>query len=307
MKIGRGLLLAVSVLAIAAPALAASGGSGGSGAVPGSDAGRVGSFDPAKRYEEGKQFLEAKDYKKAEKAFDAVLDVAARDPNTNYMMAMSQIGQEDYKNARKYLRNAVKYQNNFPQAMGWLGAVEAKLGDSGKANEQKTALATLKTGCAGTCPDAAKIDDAIARIDAALAAPADKLELAGEMLRSASAKDGDVAYLQASALINEDRYEDALYSLRAAGMALGPHADVLTYQGFANRKLHNYETAISYYSAALKLDPSHRGANEYLGEYYVEMGDLAKAKQQLVKLDRICKFGCEEAEELRRWISGGKS
>jgi tetratricopeptide (TPR) repeat protein len=87
----------------------------------------------------------------------------------------------------------------------------------------------------------------------------------------------------------------------------GPHPDVLTYQGFANRKLSNYDVAISYYSAALKLDPEHRGANEYLGEYYVETGQLAKANAQLVKLDRICKFGCEEAEELRRWIDGARS
>ena len=87
----------------------------------------------------------------------------------------------------------------------------------------------------------------------------------------------------------------------------GPHPDVLTYQGFANRKLHNYDVAISYYSAALKLDPDHRGANEYLGEYYVETGQMAKAKAQLVTLDRICKFGCEEAEELRRWIAGKQS
>ncbi len=307
MKFGRTLLVAVSILAISTPAIAANGGGGGGGSMPSADAGRVGSFDPAKRYEEGKAFLDARDYKKAEKAFEAVLDVAQRDANTNYMMAMSQVGQQDFKNARKYLRNAVKYQNDFPQARGWLGAVEAKLGDAGKANEQKAALAKLKTNCAGTCPDAAKIDAAIAQIDTQLAAPDGELTLAGAFIQFATAKDGDAAYLQASGLINEGRYEDALYSLRAAGLALGPHADVLTYQGFANRKLHRYDTAIGFYSAALKLNPEHRGANEYLGEYYVEMGDLAKAKQQLVKLDSICKFGCEEAEELRRWIAGAKS
>jgi hypothetical protein len=65
--------------------------------------------------------------------------------------------------------------------------------------------------------------------------------------------------------------------------------------------------AVRYYSAALALAPDHRGANEYLGEYYVETGQAAKARQQLVKLEGICKFGCEEAEELRRWIAGGHS
>ena len=307
MTFGRTLLIAASILAIATPALGAEGGGSGGGGVPSSSQGRVGSFDPAKRYEEGKAFLDAKDYKKAEKAFDSVLDVAQRDPNTNYMMAMSQIGQQDFKDARKYLRNAVKYQNNFPHAMGWLGAIEAKLGDADRANQQKAALDKLKAACAGTCPDASKIDAAIAQIDTSLATPDAPLQLSGEGVRFASAKEGDASYLQASALINEGRYEDALYSLRAAGMAFGPHADVLTYQGFANRKLGRFDTAISYYSAALKLQPDHRGANEYLGEYYVEIGDFAKAKTQLRTLDRICKFGCEEAEELRRWIAGVKS
>jgi tetratricopeptide (TPR) repeat protein len=304
MKLGRTLLIAASILAIATPAIAANGGGGGGGGAPSASGSN---FDPAKRYAEGMEFLKAANYKQAEKAFDSVLDVAGRDPNANYMMALAQIGQSDFKNARKYLRNAVKYDANHAYARGWLGAVEAKLGDAAKASEQRTALAAMKEKCAGTCPDAATIDAALARIETQMAAPDAPMVLSGDLMRFASAKDGDASYLQASALINEGKYEDALYSLRAAGVALGPHPDVLTYQGFANRKLGRFDAAISYYSAALKLQPDHRGANEYLGEYYVEIGDLSKARAQLKTLDRICKFGCEEAEELRRWIAGGKS
>lgn len=305
MRVARNLFLAAAVMSFAAmPALANSGGAGGGSGAP-SASGK--SIDPAKRYAEGVEFLKANDFKKAEKAFDDVLDVASRDPNTNYMMSLAQIGQQDFKNARKYLRNAVKYQANFPLARGYLGAVEAKLGDAGKANEQKTALMDLKTKCAETCADAAAINAAIAMVDGALASPDAPIMLSGEMTRLASWKDGDVAYLVAAALINEGRYREALYSLNAAGAALGPHPDVLTYQGFANRKLGNYDVAVSYYSAALNLDPQHRGANEYLGEYYVETGQISKAKAQLAKLDTICAFGCEQAEELRRWIAGSKS
>jgi len=266
-----------------------------------------GSGDPAKRYSQGLEYLKAQNYKQAEKAFDDVLDVAGKDANANFMMALAQVGQQDFSNARKYLRNAVKYDANHAMARGWLGAVEAKQGDAGKAAEQKTALEGLKAKCAGACAEAAAINAAIAQVDAAIANPSAPMQLSGAMTHFASFNDGDAAYLQAAGLINEGRYEDALWSLRAAGVALGPHPDVLTYQGFANRKLSNYDVAISYYSAALKLDPEHRGANEYLGEYYVETGQLAKANAQLVKLERICKFGCEEAEELRRWIGGAKS
>ena len=304
MTLGRTLLIAISILAIGSPAIAANGGGGGRGSAPSASGSGV---DPAKRYAEGVQYLQDKKFKQAERAFDSVLDVAARDPNTNYMMALAQIGQEDFKNARKFLRNAVKYDANHAYARGWLGAVAAKLGDPAKAGEQRTALAAMKDKCAGTCPEAATIDAALARIETQLATPDTPLLLSGDLTRLASATDGDASYLLASALINEGRYEDALYSLRAAGVALGPHPDVLTYQGFANRKLGRFDAAISYYSAALKLQPDHRGANEYLGEYYVEIGDLAKATAQLKTLDRICKFGCEEAEELRRWIEGARS
>jgi len=309
MKSSRLLLIAAATIAILAqtPALAAGGGGSGGGGGSSGPSASGSRADPAKRYSQGLEFLKAQNYKQAEKAFDDVLDAAGKDANANFMMALAQIGQQDFGNARKYLRNAVKYDANHAMALGWLGAVEAKQGDAGKAAEQKTALEALKVKCAGACAEAAAINAAIAQVDAAIANPSAPMQLSGAMTHLASANDGDAAYLQAAGLINEGRYEDALWSLRAAGVALGPHPDVLTYQGFANRKLSNYDVAISYYSAALKLDPEHRGANEYLGEYYVETGQLGKANAQLVKLDRICKFGCEEAEELRRWIAGAKS
>jgi tetratricopeptide (TPR) repeat protein len=150
------------------------------------------------------------------------------------------------------------------------------------------------------------IDAAIKQVDDAIADPAASLAPAAGLPKLASA-DGDAAYLVASGLINEGRYEDALGSLREAALVFGPHPDILTYEGFANRKLGNFKTAIGFYSAALVLQPNHRGANEYLGEYYVEIGDMTRAKAQLAKLNTICKFGCEEAEELRRWIDGRKS
>ena len=299
------MLIAAAVAAlVATPALAAGGGGGGGGGAPSASGSGV---DPAKRYAQGVEQLKASNFKQAEKAFGDVLRAAPKDPSSNFMMSLAQIGQQDFEQARKYLRNTVKYDANHVQARGWLGAIEAKLGDAAKSAEQKTALEAAKATCAGTCPEAKAIDTGIARIDLYVATPANPMQLSGDLVHFASARDGDAAYLQAFGLINEGRYQDALWSLKDAALALGPHPDVLTYQGFANRKLHNYDVAVSYYSAALALAPDHRGANEYLGEYYVETGQVAKARQQLVKLEGICKFGCEEAEELRRWIAGGHS
>jgi hypothetical protein len=50
------------------------------------------------------------------------------------------------------------------------------------------------------------------------------------------------------------------------------------------------------------LDPMHRGANEYLGEMWVELGRLDEARKRLAILDQACPFGCTEYEDLERVI-----
>jgi len=46
-----------------------------------------------------------------------------------------------------------------------------------------------------------------------------------------------------------------------------------------------------------------RGAHEYIGEAYLMVGDLGKAKQHLAVLDRLCFFGCEEYDDLKRQVA----
>jgi len=77
-------------------------------------------------------------------------------------------------------------------------------------------------------------------------------------------------------------------------------ADVYNLLGFALRKTGDYTTALTYYTKALELDPNHKGAHEYLGELYAETGNLAKAREQLATLVRLCPRGCEEREDLQR-------
>ncbi|MBT6118803.1 MAG: tetratricopeptide repeat protein [Rhodospirillaceae bacterium] len=76
-------------------------------------------------------------------------------------------------------------------------------------------------------------------------------------------------------------------------------ADALNQLGFSHRKLGEFPVAFDYYQQALAVDPDHKGANEYLGELYLEMGDLGSAERQLAKLDDLCGvLGCEEKTEL---------
>jgi Tfp pilus assembly protein PilF len=107
-------------------------------------------------------------------------------------------------------------------------------------------------------------------------------------------------------LINERRFDDALAALDTARAAFGPHPDVLTYQGYVWRQKGQLDRAELYYLQALAIAPDHRGATEYYGELKVERGDLAGAQALLVRLERICAYGCAEAEELRRWIDAGE-
>ena len=55
---------------------------------------------------------------------------------------------------------------------------------------------------------------------------------------------------------------------------------------------------------ALDFNPDHKGALEYQGEMYVELGQLDKAKANLAKLVKLCPDGCEEREDLEKAIAG---
>lgn len=58
-----------------------------------------------------------------------------------------------------------------------------------------------------------------------------------------------------------------------------------------------------HYNEALRLDPKHRGAHEYIGEAYLIVGNLPKAKEHLSALDKLCFFPCEEFSDLKKAIA----
>ena len=58
-----------------------------------------------------------------------------------------------------------------------------------------------------------------------------------------------------------------------------------------------------HYNEALRLDPGHRAAHEYLGEAYLMVGNPAKAKEHLQALDRLCFFACQEYSMLKKAIA----
>lgn len=80
------------------------------------------------------------------------------------------------------------------------------------------------------------------------------------------------------------------------------HADVYNLLGFSLRKSGDFKSALTYYTKALEFDPNHKAAREYLGELYVETGNIEKAKEQLAALAKLCPGGCEEREDLQKAI-----
>jgi tetratricopeptide (TPR) repeat protein len=98
-------------------------------------------------------------------------------------------------------------------------------------------------------------------------------------------------------------YAGALQELRQLAED-NQQADVYNLMGYALRKSGDYETSLSYYNRALQLQPDFKAAREYLGELYVETGHIAKAKEQLDALTRLCPSGCEEREDLEKALGG---
>lgn len=83
-------------------------------------------------------------------------------------------------------------------------------------------------------------------------------------------------------------------------------ADGFNLLGYSLRNQKKYDDSLVAYKQALTLDPKHKGAHEYIGIAYVQMGKLDKAKEHLATLDKICPFSCEEYRDLKKAIAEAK-
>lgn len=287
----------------------ASGGGGGSSSnsMPSTSAPQ---YDPAVEFKNGVEAMKEEKFKVAEKAFDRVLSVNPKHAKTNFLAGLARSAQDNFKGARRYYEKAVKYDDNMIAAHQELAIAHSKLGDADKAKVILDDLKSRVTACADTCVQAADLKEAIPAIEAVLTpasvAPTSNVKVTNDLLMTSS-DNGDRAYLDAVGLINEGRYQAAIAQLNISSQTFGPHPDILTYLGFANRKLGKLDIAEDYYRQALAAAPNHLGATEYYGELMVERGDMVGAQRMLVKLENSCGFGCAQADELRRWILAAKS
>jgi Flp pilus assembly protein TadD len=95
-------------------------------------------------------------------------------------------------------------------------------------------------------------------------------------------------------------------SVLAPAVAADPsNANYHNLYAYSIRKGANPDMSLvfKHYNEALRIDPKHRGAHEYIGEAYLMIGNVAKAKEHLGQLDKLCFFSCTEYTELKKAIA----
>jgi Flp pilus assembly protein TadD len=85
------------------------------------------------------------------------------------------------------------------------------------------------------------------------------------------------------------------------------NADVQNLLGYSWRKAGNLDQAFKYYNEALRLNPNHRGAHEYIGEAYLMVNNLPKAEEHLARLNKLCFLPCSEYSDLKKAVEQYKS
>ncbi|MEQ1929068.1 MAG: tetratricopeptide repeat protein [Parvularculaceae bacterium] len=322
------VLTAVAALLLAAPVWAAPSGGGPSAPSAPSTGPQI---NPQESFQQGIEALQAGDCKKAEKKFGEVLSVAPKHPEANYYMGLAKAKCEKDKQAVKYFERAIKERETFIEAREQLALASVRLGDRAAAEAELGSIKKIMADCtAETCdaPFMERATKAVTKIEGALdpaaaptdgaastpegGAPADddaQANLRPEYLvplliaDAGNADAGAARFREAVRLINQGLYEGAIDDLYLAQALGGPHPDISNYLGFAHRKLGKFDAAKSYYAQALAMNAEHLGATEYLGELYLELGEMKAAQAQLLRLDRLCAFGCAEREDLARLIA----
>jgi tetratricopeptide (TPR) repeat protein len=118
----------------------------------------------------------------------------------------------------------------------------------------------------------------------------------------------DVDFKAAMTAVRAAQWQQVIAPMSAYVMRKPGDADAWNELAHAYRMTGDLDTAFKDYARALQIDPKHRNAHEYLGEAYLQAGDLARAEQELRTLDGLCFLPCEQysdlKEEIRRYKSG---
>jgi len=94
----------------------------------------------------------------------------------------------------------------------------------------------------------------------------------------------------------DGKYAEALATLRAAANPADPRIETMI--GFSLRKLGRLDEAMAFYQRVLAAYPDRTTTRQYLGEAFLQMGEPAKAKEQLAEIAKRCGRACEDYQLL---------
>ena len=109
------------------------------------------------------------------------------------------------------------------------------------------------------------------------------------------------SYAEAKTLVKSKKFDKAAVMLEELlkDSKNSGNPDILNDYAYSLRNLKQYDKAEKFYLDALKINPKHFGANEYLGELYLLTKRPEEAKKRLEVL-KPC--NCEEYKELKEKI-----
>ena len=111
--------------------------------------------------------------------------------------------------------------------------------------------------------------------------------------------------LAREAIKNKD-WKKSLAELNLAVKDEPRNADAHNLLAYSYRKqaTPNLPKAFEHYNTALRLNPKHKGAHEYIGEAYLMDKKPAEAEKHLAELEKICgNKTCEEYADLSKSIA----
>ena len=112
----------------------------------------------------------------------------------------------------------------------------------------------------------------------------------------------DPDYTAAVTAIKVNKFAEAIPLLRRVVGRDASNADAFNWLAYATRRNGDPAASLPLYEKALAIDPKHRGAHEYMGEAYLMLGNVAKAKEHLARLDSLCLLPCSEYRDLKRAV-----
>jgi len=123
---------------------------GGGGSAPSGGAGiSAPAYNPVVDYQAGVKFLQAGEFKQADRKLRKVIKGTSRNSAANYYMGLAKVGQEKHKSSIRYFKAAAKYDKKLYEAHGGLGAAYAVTGKTEKAQEVLDKLTGSRSNYSG--------------------------------------------------------------------------------------------------------------------------------------------------------------